>query len=253
MSKFFVKSNKVNDGKIVIDTDDVNHIKNVLRKKIGDEILICDYEKKINYNCKIEEILKKEIICEIVYEKKSENESNINIDIFQGLPKSDKMELIIQKGTELGVNNFIPVIFKRSVVKISEKDVPKKIDRWQKIAEVASKQSGRDLIPLVKNIENVKNICKLFENYDIVLVAYENEKQNSLKTVLKNIKNKNVKIAVVIGPEGGIDEEEIELFKRTGAKIVTLGKRILRTETVCLAITAIINYELESTEESYEN
>ena len=101
MSKFFVKSEKISNDEILIDTEDVNHIKNVLRKKIGNEILICDYEKNINYNCRIKEILKKEIICSIISEEKSENESNIIIDIFQGLPKFDKMELIIQKGTEL--------------------------------------------------------------------------------------------------------------------------------------------------------
>ena len=249
MSKFFVKSHQINNDEIIINNEDVNHIKNVLRKKVGDEILICDYEKNLNYNCKIKEILKNEIVCEIISRKESENESNVIIDIFQGLPKFDKMELIIQKGTELGVNSFVPVNFKRCVVKISEKDIDKKIIRWQKIAEVASKQSGRDKIPLIKNIENVKNICKLFENYDIVLVAYENETKNSLKNTLKNVKDRNIKIAVIIGPEGGIDESEIELFKNYGAKIVTLGKRILRTETVCLAITAIINYELESIEE----
>ena len=159
------------------------------------------------------------------------------------------MEFIIQKGTELGVNSFTPVVFKRSVVKLDEKEANKKIIRWQKIAEVAAKQSGRDMIPLIKNLENVKNICKLFENYDIVLVAYENENQNKLKDVLRNLKKTKINIAVVIGPEGGIDESEIELFKEAKAKIVTLGKRILRTETVCLAMTAIINYELESTEE----
>ena len=172
----------------------------------------------------------------------------MKIDIFQGLPKADKMEFIIQKGTELGVNSFTPVVFKRTVVKLDEKDSLKKITRWQKIAEASAKQSGRDMIPLIKNIENVKNICKLFENYDIVLIAYENENQNSLKEALKSLKKSKVSIGVVIGPEGGIDESEIELFKNFGGKIVTLGKRILRTETVCLGITAIINYELESTE-----
>ena len=251
MSKFFVKSDKINNNEILIDTEDVNHIKNVLRKKVEDEILICDYEKNINYYCRIKEFLKKEIICEIISTEKSKSESNVKIDIFQGIPKSDKMELIIQKGTELGVNSFIPVSFKRCVVKISETDINKKIIRWQKIAEVAAKQSGRDMIPLIKKIENVKNICKLFENYDIVLVAYENEKKNSLKNVLKslNSKDKEMKIAVIIGPEGGIDESEIEDFEKNGAEIVTLGKRILRTETVCLAVTAIINYELESIED----
>ena len=248
MSKFFVKSDKVNNEEIIIDTDDVNHIKNVLRKNIGDTILVCDYEKSLNYNCKIKKIGKKEIVCEIVSKKQSE--SNVEIDIFQGLPKVDKMELIIQKGTELGVNSFIPVVFKRSVVKIDEKDKEKKMTRWQKIAEVAAKQSGRDKIPLIKNIENVKNICQSFENYDIVLVAYEAENQNGLKEALQSLHGKDeVKIAVVIGPEGGIEEQEIASFKEAGAKIVTLGKRILRTETVCLAITAIINYELESTED----
>ena len=250
MSKFFVKSDKVNNEEIIIDTDDVNHIKNVLRKNIGDTILVCDYEKSLNYNCKIKKIGKKEIVCEIVSKKQSESESNVEIDIFQGLPKVDKMELIIQKGTELGVNSFIPVVFKRSVVKIDEKDKEKKMTRWQKIAEVAAKQSGRDKIPLIKNIENVKNICQSFENYDIVLVAYEAENQNGLKEALQSLHGKDeVKIAVVIGPEGGIEEQEIASFKEAGAKIVTLGKRILRTETVCLAITAIINYELESTED----
>ena len=148
--------------------------------------------------------MKKEIICKIISQEKSKSESNVIIDIFQGLPKFDKMELIIQKGTELGVNSFIPVEFKRCVVKASKDDINKKISRWQKIAEVAAKQSGRDKIPLVQNIENVKNICKLFEKYDIVLVAYENENKNSLKNALKNLnsKDKEVKIAVIIGPEG---------------------------------------------------
>lgn len=250
MSKFFVKSEKIRDNEIIIDTEDVNHIKNVLRKSVGDTILVCDYEKNLNYTCKIKEVSKKEILCEMISQEKSENESNIQIDVFQGLPKADKMELIIQKGTELGVNSFIPVLFKRSVVKIEEKDQNKKITRWQKIAEVAAKQSGRDRIPIVKNVENVKNICQLFENYDIVLVAYENENQNGLKEILKSLSSrKSIKIAIIIGPEGGIDPNEIQMFENAGARIVTLGKRILRTETVCLAMVAIINYELESTEE----
>ena len=250
MSKFFVRSEKVSDDRILIDTDDVNHIKNVLRKNIGDEILVCDFEKRINYDCEIKEIGKREIVCEILGQREAVSESNVRIDIFQGLPKADKMELIIQKGTELGVNCFIPVSFKRSVVTLEGKDEEKKIARWQKIAEVAAKQSGRDCIPLIKNIENVKNICQLFGKYDIVLVAYEAENQNGLKNALESLKSKEeVKIAVVIGPEGGIEEQEIDLFKEAGAQIVTLGKRILRTETVCLAMTAIINYELESTGE----
>jgi 16S rRNA (uracil1498-N3)-methyltransferase len=246
MRKFFVDSSQVNEDVIKIIGDDVNHIKNVLRLACGDRVLIGIKGEEKNYICEITEILKKDVLCKIVEEAQAVAESNVKIDIFQGLPKADKMELIIQKGTELGVNNFIPVNFKRTVVKFDEKDKNKKLDRWQKIAEVAAKQSGRDNIPQIKNIENVKNICNLIKEYDIVLVAYECEDKNSLKNELKKLVNKeNLKIAVVIGPEGGIEENEVEALKGAGAKIVSLGKRILRTETVALAMTAIINYELE--------
>ena len=159
------------------------------------------------------------------------------------------MELIIQKGTELGVTEFIPVSLKRSIVKISSgKDENKKIDRWQKIAEVAAKQSMRDIVPKVRHIENIKNICNQIKDYDIVLIAYELEEDNYIKNELLKIKknNSNYKIAVVIGPEGGIDTEEIEDLKKAGAKIVSLGKRILRTETVALQVSSIIMYELEN-------
>lgn len=146
------------------------------------------------------------------------------------------------------MQKFIPVNFKRTIVKIDDKTETKKILRWQKIAEVAAKQSGRDIIPTVENIKNVKNICNLIPEYDIVIVAYELEKETSLKTVLKGLKDsnkENYNIAVVIGPEGGIEESEIDILKTAGAKIITLGNRILRTETVALAVSAIINYELE--------
>ena len=246
MNKFFVESNQIIDNKIIIVNDDVNHIRNVLRLNIGEEIIVCNNDLHENYICIIDTISKKEIECKIKEKITSEAESNIKIDIFQGIPKSDKMELIIQKGTELGVCAFVPVKFKRCVVKVEDKDQEKKILRWQKIAEVAAKQSGRDIIPKIKKIENVKNVCNLFLEYDIVLVAYELEKENTLKSELKKIQKSNLKIAVVIGPEGGIEESEIELFRNAKAKIVSLGRRILRTETVALAVAAIINYELEN-------
>ncbi|MCI8309252.1 MAG: 16S rRNA (uracil(1498)-N(3))-methyltransferase [Clostridia bacterium] len=246
MRKFFVDISQVNENKITICGDDVNHIKNVLRLDTNEKILVGVKNVEKNYICSISEILKKEIICDILEESKMLTESNVKIDIYQGLPKADKMELIIQKGTELGVNAFIPVNFKRTIVKFDEKDKLKKLDRWQKIAEVAAKQSGRNIIPKIKNIENIKNICNLIPEYDIVLVAYECEDKNSLKNELKKLNNKDrLNIAVVIGPEGGIEEQEVQTLQESGAKIVTLGKRILRTETVALAITAIINYELE--------
>ena len=158
------------------------------------------------------------------------------------------MELVIQKSVELGVYDITPLQMKRCVVKLNEKDKAKKIQRWQKISEVAAKQCGRNIIPKINNIVNVKEVCNLCNEYDIVLIAYENEKENTLKKELKNLKKldkEEIKVAVIIGPEGGIAPEEIEMFEENGAKIITLGNRILRTETVALSVLSIIMYELE--------
>lgn len=248
MRKFFVNDENVVENRINILGTDVNHIKNVLRLKKDDEIQICNQETHENYICKILNIENNCIQTEILKKIEALAEGNIELHIFQGLPKADKMELIIQKGTELGVSKFIPVSFKRSIVKLSGKDEIKKIERWQKIAEVAAKQCHRDLVPEVKNIISVKNICHLISEYDIVLVAYEEELQNYIKNELLKIKNtkEKLKIAVVIGPEGGIEKEEVEILKEAGAKIISLGKRILRTETVALQTASIIMYELEN-------
>lgn len=247
MRKFFVKSNQINDNYISIIDEDVNHIKNVLRLAIGEKIKICDKDNSKNYVCEIVEITNHEVNCTIIEEVEGEAEGNVELHIYQGLPKADKMELILQKGTELGVSKFIPVALKRCIVKLDGKDALKKIERWQKITEVASKQSGRDIVPEVANIETINDICNKINDYDLVMLAYELEENNYIKTELLNIKNtkENYKIAIVIGPEGGIDDKEAEKLKEAGAKIVSLGKRILRTETVALNILSIIMYELE--------
>ena len=252
MPKFFVKEEQINNQKIKIQGTDVNHIKNVLREKIGSELIICNEKTGQDYLCEIKEIKEENIICNIKEKLLNNVESNIKVTIMQGLPKADKMELIIQKSVELGVNNIIPIEMKRCVVKLKDKDKIKKIERWQKISVVAAKQSGRNIIPEINQVENLKNICETFENYDIVLLAYENEKENTIKNELKQLKEKNqnknedVKIAILIGPEGGITEEEVEIARKKGAKIITLGKRILRTETVALNVLSIIMYELEN-------
>ena len=159
--------------------------------------------------------------------------------------ESDKMELIIQKSVELGANSIIPVNMKRCVVKLEGKDEIKKNERWQKIAESAAKQCGRGFIPEVKHLINVKEICNWINEYDVIIVAYENEKENTLKAELKKLKATDLKIGIVIGPEGGFEESDIKLLKESGAKIVTLGDRILRTETVALNVLSIIMYEFE--------
>ena len=252
MPKFFVENNQIKNDTIYIKDKDVNHIKKVLRKNIKDEITICNENTKQDYLCKITNIEENEITCKILKELETNVESNIEVSIFQGLPKADKMELIIQKSVELGVQDITPIEMKRCVVKLKEKDKTKKIERWQKISEVAAKQCGRNYIPKINNIENLKEISEKIKDYDVVLVAYEEEKENTLKNELKLLKkdnkenNKKIKIAIVIGPEGGMDKEEINTLEKNGAKIITLGKRILRTETVALNILSIIMYELEN-------
>lgn len=248
MPKFFVAENQINNNKITIIGDDVNHIKNVLRQKSGDKITICDTSKEQDYLCEIDKIEEKSIGCNIIEKLENNTESNVKVTIFQGLPKADKMELVIQKSVELGVYDITPLQMKRCVVKLNEKDKAKKIQRWQKISEVAAKQCGRNIIPKINNIVNVKEVCNLCNEYDIVLIAYENEKENTLKKELKNLKKldkEEIKVAVIIGPEGGIAPEEIKMFEENGAKIITLGNRILRTETVALSVLSIIMYELE--------
>lgn len=248
MRKFFVKSNQINDNYISIIDEDVNHIKNVLRLAIGEKIKICDKDNSKNYVSEIIEITNQEVKCAIVEEVEGEAEGNVELHIYQGLPKADKMELILQKGTELGVSKFIPVALKRCIVKLDGKDAVKKIERWQKITEVASKQSGRDIVPEVANIETINDICNKIGDYDLVMLAYELEENNYIKTELLKIKNtkENYKIAIVIGPEGGIDDKEAEKLREAGAKVVSLGKKILRTETVALQVSSIVMYELEN-------
>ena len=248
MRKFFVNSNQINDNQIIIVGEDVNHIKNVLRLAIGEKIKICDKDLSKNYVSTIDEVTNQEVRCTIVEEVEGEAEGNVELHIYQGLPKADKMELILQKGTELGVTRFIPVALKRCIVKLDGKDALKKIDRWQKITEVASKQSGRDIVPEVANITTINDICCSIKDFDLVMLAYELEENNYIKSELLKIKGtkENYKIAIVIGPEGGIDEGEAIKLKEAGAKVVSLGKRILRTETVALQVSSIIMYELEN-------
>lgn len=252
MPKFFVENEQVDNGEVRIIGNDVNHIKNVLRMKIGDSFNVCDSTNSNNYIVEIESFNKEDIICKIIEKCNDNAESNVKVHIYQGLPKADKMELIIQKSVELGVSKITPIEMKRCVVKLDGKDKSKKIGRWQKIAEVAAKQCGRDIIPEICQIKSVKEISESFSEYDLVLLCYENEKDTFIKDVLKNddlikkSENKNeIKIAVIIGPEGGIDISEVEYMKQNGAKVISLGNRILRTETVAISLLSIIMYEFE--------
>lgn len=249
MAKFFITQEQVNDNNIEIIGKDVNHIRNVLRKKVNDEIIICNTTNEKDYLCSINNLSKESVTCKIITELEKQVESNVKVSIFQGLPKFDKMELVIQKSVELGAYEIIPVEMKRCIVKLQEKDKLKKIQRWQKISEVACKQCGRNLIPKINPIIKTKNICDLIKEYDLFLVAYENEQEKTIKQALKELKEEyglqDVKIGVLIGPEGGIAPEEVDSLQNYGAITVSLGKRILRTETVALNVLSVIMYELE--------
>lgn len=250
MPKFFVKENQIKNNKIEIIGEDVNHIINVLRMRNGEILKVCNRDTGENYLVKIINAQSNSIICDIQEKINDTAESNINITLYQGLPKFEKMELIIQKNTEVGVNEIVPVVMERTVVKLDEKQSNKKLERWQKIAEIASKQSQRDRIPKVDNIIKMKFMYEKLnlEEYDAILVAYENEKKTLLKEELKKLQKaeqNEYKIAIIIGPEGGIAEGEIEMLQKIGTKCVSLGKRILRTETAGIIMAGNIFYELE--------
>ena len=242
MHKFFVETEQINNNKIKIVNEDYNHIANVLRMKNGDSVLITNKKSQETFNCKIEKITANEVICNIINVENKNVEMNVNVDIFQGLPKADKMEYIIQKCVELGVHKIIPVNMKYCIAKI--KDEEKKNIRWNKIAEVAAKQCKRNVIPKIEKSININQLCCELKNYDLVILAYENEENITIKTVLKE--NKNAKnIAVIVGPEGGLSADEVLMLKDGGAKVVSLGSRILRTETAPIAALSMILYEYE--------
>ena len=244
MSTFYVKNEQIIENKINILDEDVNHIKNVLRYKIDDKLDVCD-ENGTRYKTIIENFEKDKVILNILEISNETTECKINITLYQGLPKSDKMDLIVQKCTELGVKEIVPVVSERVIVKLDDKNEAKKQERWQKIAKEAAKQSGRQIVPNVKNAINLKNIIENLSKYDIVIVPYECEKEHNIKNILRNISNTK-DIAIIIGPEGGFSENDIEILNEVeNLKKVSLGPRILRTETAGLATLAMVIYELD--------
>ena len=240
---FFVTSDQIENNKIYIKGSDVNHIKNVLRHTKGDVLDVVS--DQIKYEVQINEINSEYVVCDIL-NKKFEEDNKIDLTIYQGLAKADKFEYIIQKCTEIGVHRIVPTEMKRCVVKLDNKDKVKKIERWRKIAEVASKQSLRNDILEVAQVATFMDVINSLKDFDYVIMAYEKEKDVLLKDVLKKINADTCKIAVIIGPEGGIDDGEADKLVENGAHSVSLGKRILRTETAPIVVAANIMYELES-------
>ena len=246
MHHFFVNPEQVEDGLIRITGSDVNHIKNVLRIRQGEEMLVSDGTGK-DYLCQAEEIAGQEVTVRILETEEEGRELPSRIWLFQGLPKSDKMEFIIQKAVELGAAGIVPVSTRNTVVRLDQKKEEAKVKRWQAIAESAAKQSKRSLVPRVSGIMTLKEAFDYVESqgFSVRLIPYEHEAgMDGTKTEL-DAAGPGQDIAVFIGPEGGFDEREIELALSKGVRPISLGRRILRTETAGLALLSVLMMRLE--------
>lgn len=244
MHHFFVTPDQVQENQIYIVGSDVNHMKNVLRMKVGEKFQVSDGNDK-KYVCRIEQMNEEEVQAGILEEMQADTELPSKIYLFQGLPKNDKMELIIQKAVELGVWEVIPVSTKRAVVKLDAKKALKKVERWNAISESGAKQSGRTIIPKVTSVMTYREALSYAEQLDVVMIPYElAEGMEETKQFIDAIQP-GQSVGVFIGPEGGFEREEVEFAIQKGARPITLGKRILRTETAGLAVLAVLMYHLE--------
>ncbi|MCF8009439.1 MAG: 16S rRNA (uracil(1498)-N(3))-methyltransferase [Halanaerobiales bacterium] len=250
MHKFFVKREYINNDVVEIRDDDFNHISNSLRLKTGEKIIVST-ENKFDFIVKLKDFKKDHVTGVIIKKIENKTEPSIEVDIGQAIPKSRNIEFVIQKGTEIGANKFIPLFTKRTIVKLNQKKENKRLKRWKNIIKEAAKQSKRGNIPQISGIINISKINKvseLFNEYDLILILYTKEDKCGIKSVLKKYKDKNIeKILLLIGPEGGFSKDEVKLFKKINGNFIletiTLGGRILRTETAGLTALSAILYE----------
>lgn len=245
MYQFFVEPSQIQGKKIIITGSDVNHIRNVLRMKPGEEIAVSNGIDGREYRCGIEEFAEDTVVCTLRFIKEEGVELPCEIYLFQALPKADKMELIVQKAVELGVHEIIPVAARRCVVKLDEKKAAGKVNRWQGISEAAAKQSRRGVIPVVHAPVSFREAVETARDMDVRLIPYELAEDMSHTRSLIEAVEPGQRIAVFIGPEGGFEESEIQAALAAGIEPVTLGRRILRTETAGLAVLSWLMYHLE--------
>ena len=253
MHRFFVEPFQIHKDEIEIQGGDVNHIRNVLRMKAGEELLVSDgYGNE--YRCRIRELLEDTVSASVLEARRVLSELPSRITLYQCLPKGDKMELIVQKAVELGAAAIVPVASKRCVVKLDAKKAESRRKRWQAVAESAAKQSGRALIPSVMQVQSFSEALLQAGELDLCLIPYEcagelledgsGSAMERTREILENIRSGQT-IGIFIGPEGGFEKEEVERAMETGAKPVSLGKRILRTETAGLCILSVLMFRLE--------
>lgn len=244
MYHFFINQDQVEDDHIRIIGPDVNHIKNVLRMGAGEEVLISNGVDK-DYLCEVTSVTSQEVTARILTVEEGGRELPARITLFQGLPKGDKMELIIQKAVELGAYEIVPVETKRTVVKLDKKKEEAKLRRWNAVSESAAKQSKRLIVPEVTGVKSLKEALVFSKEFDVTVIPFENAKgMERTREILFQVKP-GMNVGIFIGPEGGFEDSEIELSESFGAKTVTLGKRILRTETAGLSVLSILSYLLE--------
>ena len=251
MYHFFVEENQITDKKIYVGGADYNHIKNVIRLKCGDEVMISARnsqpgEKVKNFMCELGDYTDSDVVFDITRTDAADTELPCQVILYQGLPKSDKLELIIQKAVELGAAQIVPVSMKRSIVKLDEKKAAAKLPRWNAISESAAKQSKRSLIPEVRPVMGFAAALKEAAECDTCFVPYENENGMAQTRRLVETIAAGSRVAVFIGPEGGFEDDEIEEARKLGMHTVTLGRRILRTETAGIAFLSMLAYALEN-------
>ncbi len=245
MYQFFVEPSQIQGNRIIITGSDVNHIKNVLRMRIGEEIAVSNGVDDKEYRCGIEQFTNDEVVCTLHFIREEGVELPSKIYLFQSLPKADKMELIIQKAVELGVYEIIPVSAARSIVRLDEKKAKSKIRRWQGISEAAAKQSKRSVIPEIKPVMSMKDAVDCASQFGVKLIPYElAHDMSKTKELVSNIRP-GESVCIFIGPEGGFEEKEITYAIKKGVVPITLGKRILRTETAALTVLSWLMYHFE--------
>lgn len=245
MQHFFVIPEQVGETEIYVTGQDVNHMKNVLRMKIGEQVEISDGNNK-KYLCEVSAYEEEQAVLRILKIREADTELKSRLYLFQGLPKNDKMELIVQKAVELGAYEVIPVSMKRCVVKLDAKKAAKKVERWNSISESAAKQAGRSIIPNVSDVVSYREALERAEQLDVILVPYELEEGMAETKKLLHQIQPGQSVGIFIGPEGGFEREEVEQAIEAGAHPVTLGRRILRTETAGFTMLSILMFELET-------
>jgi 16S rRNA (uracil1498-N3)-methyltransferase len=243
MQRYFIRPAQMKDQIVHITGDDVNHIMKVMRSSVGDRVICCNGEDRCAIAV-IQRLSKEEVECRVEQQLHEHRELPVDVTIAQALPKGDKMELVLQKATELGAKGFIPYVSARTIVHLDDNKAKKRQERWGKIVKEAAEQAHRSFLPIVHSIKSWRDLLACTGDYDVSILAYENENKQTLHDVLKQYPM-NSRILLIIGPEGGFTPTEAKEALQHGMQSAMFGKRILRTETASLYGLSAISYYYE--------